>query len=295
MPAQQSLLSATFWMAGAIASFSAMAVSGRMVSGIHDTFEIMAWRSLVGLAVVLLWAILSGRLGEIRTRHFGGHLVRNLSHFTGQNLWFWALGLIPLAQVIALEFTSPLWVILLSPFLLGERITALRALSTVVGFLGILIVARPDFAALDVGVLAAAGSAVFFAGSIILTKRLTRHDSIVTIMFWLTLIQAVLGLLCTFADGQTTWPTAVSGFWLVMIGLSGLAAHLCLTQALARASAGFVVTVDFLRLPVFAILGMVLFSEPLDAMVILGGGIILAANWISIRAAGRASRPQDAG
>ncbi|MGP3697117.1 DMT family transporter [Rhodobacter sp. NSM] len=295
MPPQQHLSAATLWMAGAIASFSAMAVSGRMVSGVHDTFEIMTWRSLVGLLVVGAWAASAGRLAEVRTAHFGRHLVRNLCHFTGQNLWFWALGMIPLAQVIALEFTSPLWVILLSPLLLGERITRMRALSTVVGFAGILVVARPDFAQMDLGVLAAGGSAIFFAGSIILTKRLTRHESIVSIMFWLTLIQAVLGLACTFADGRTTWPTPASSVWLLMIGLSGLSAHLCLTKALSLAPAGFVVTVDFLRLPVFAMLGMILFSEPLDAMVILGGGIILAANWISIRSTGRARRPQDAG
>lgn len=294
MPLSRTPIAATLWMGGAIVSFSAMAVAGRMVSGQHDTFEIMAWRSLVGLAVVLVWAAAADRLAEIRTRRLKGHLLRNLCHFTGQNLWFWALGIIPLAQVIALEFTSPIWVILLSPLLLGERITLVRAVSTVLGFAGILIVARPDFGQIDLGVLAAAGSAVFFAGSIILTKRLTRHDGIVAIMFWLTLIQSALGILCTFADGQTTWPTPTSAGWLVLIGLSGLAAHLCLTQALSLASAGFVVTVDFLRLPVFAILGMALFSEPLDALVILGGGVILLANWISIRAAKAAPRPQDA-
>ncbi|MCE6952931.1 DMT family transporter [Cereibacter sphaeroides] len=294
MPPNQHPIAATLWMAGAIASFSAMAVAGRMVSGVHDTFEIMAWRSLVGLGIVGVWAVLAGRLAEIRGDRLGRHMVRNLCHFIGQNLWFWALAVIPLAQVIALEFTSPIWVILLSPLLLGERITAARAVSTVLGFAGILIVARPDFAQVDMGVLAAAGSAIFFAASIILTKTLTRHESVVSIMFWLTLMQAILGLACTFADGRTVWPTPVSGFWLALIGLSGLGAHLCLTQALSLASAGFVVTVDFLRLPVFVLLGMILFSEPLDALVIVGGGVILLANWISIRAAGRASRPQDA-
>ena len=284
-------IAAALWMTGAIASFTAMAVAGRLLAGQHDTFEIMAWRSLTGLVLVLGWAAATGRLHQVRTRRIGRHFSRNLCHFIGQNLWFWALGLIPLAQVVALEFTSPLWVILLSPFFLGERITPARALSTAVGFAGILIVARPDFARIDLGVAAAAGSALFFAGSIILTKTLTRGESMVAILFWLTLMQTGFGLAGTFADGATRWPTTGTAGWLALIGLAGLGAHLCLTRALALAPAGFVVTVDFLRLPIFVLVGMALFAEPPDALVLLGGALILLANWISLRAA---ARPRDA-
>lgn len=294
MPPAQNLIAATLWMAGAVAAFSAMAVSGRMVSGLHDTFEIMTWRSLVGLGIVLVWATADRRLSEIPTRRLGRHFLRNLCHFIGQNLWFWALGLIPLAQVVALEFTSPIWVILLSPLVLGERLTPARALSTALGFAGILIVARPDFGSVEPGVLAAAASATFFAGSIILTKTLTRGESLVSILFWLTVMQGGFGLACALADGAMRWPTAASAGWLGLIGVSGLGAHLCLTRALSLAPAGFVVTVDFLRLPVFVGLGMVLFSEPLDPLVVLGGAIILLANWVNLRASAGTGRPQDA-
>ncbi|MDP4033544.1 MAG: DMT family transporter, partial [Pseudorhodobacter sp.] len=139
MPQTHRPLAAALWMIGAILAFSAMAVAGREASRLHDTFEIMLWRSLVGLGVVLVFASATGRLTEIRVGRLGQHFARNLAHFTGQNLWFWALTMIPLAQVFALEFTSPIWVILLSPLFLGERITPARALAAALGFAGILI------------------------------------------------------------------------------------------------------------------------------------------------------------
>lgn len=292
MPQTHRPLAAALWMIGSILAFSAMAVAGREASHLHDTFEIMLWRSVVGLSVVLALGLATGRLGEIRCRRLGQHFARNLVHFTGQNLWFWALTVIPLAQVFALEFTSPIWVILLSPLFLGERITPARALAAALGFAGILIVARPDFAALNPGVVAAAASAICFATTVILTKALTRGESIVSILFWLTLMQACFGAIGALADGVMQWPTSASLPWLVLIGLTGVFAHFCLTTALSLASASVVVPVDFARLPVIAVVAMVLYGEPLDGWVLIGGAVIFVANWINIRAENRAKRPQ---
>ncbi len=292
MPPVHRPLAAALWMAGSITAFTTMAVAGRMVTGLHDTFEIMTWRSLVGLILVVSVAGAAGRLREIRADRLGQHFLRNLFHFTGQNLWFFALGLIPLAQLIALEFTSPIWVILLGPLFLAERITPVRAFCAALGFTGILIVARPDFGHVDLGILAAAGSAVGFAGSIIMTKALTRGESIVSILFWLTLMQLGFGVICAMADGSMALPSAESAPWLVLIGFCGVTAHLCLTMALSLASANIVVTIDFSRLPVMALVGMLAFGEALDSLVFLGGGLILLANWINIRAANRAALQQ---
>ncbi|MDP3959185.1 MAG: DMT family transporter, partial [Pseudorhodobacter sp.] len=200
---------------------------------------------------------------------------------------------IPLAQVFALEFTSPIWVILLSPLFLGERITPARALAAALGFAGILIVARPDFAALNPGVVAAAASAICFATTVILTKALTRGESIVSILFWLTLMQAGFGAIGALADGVMHWPTSASLPWLVLIGLTGVFAHFCLTTALSLASASVVVPVDFARLPVIAVVAMMLYGEPLDGWVLIGGAVIFVANWINIRAENRVKRPQS--
>ncbi|MGI1663296.1 DMT family transporter [Palleronia sp. KMU-117] len=273
---------AALWMTGAIVSFSLMAVAGRAVSGELDTFEIMMYRSFVGVVLVIGVAGLLGRLGEVTTRDLHVHGVRNLFHFTGQNLWFWAITMIPLAQVFALEFTSPIWVTLLAPLVLGERLTRMRLLAAVLGFLGILMVARPGAGDLSPGVTAAAASALCFAGSILLTKRLTRTETITCILVWLTVMQAGLGLLTAGWDGDIALPSSRTAPWLLAIGCAGLMAHLCLTNALSVAPASVVVPMDFARLPAIAVIGMLLYGEPLDAWVVLGALVIFGANYLNI-------------
>ena len=275
-------LRAALWMTGSIASFSFMAVAGRALAPRFDTFEIMMYRSLVGVIVVLILAAVTGAWREVRFDRYGLHLLRNLAHFTGQNLWFFAVTVIPLAQVFALEFTSPIWVIVLSPLILGERLTLMRALAVVLGFAGILIVARPDPAGLNAGLVAAAMAAVFFALTIMMTKRLTRTQSITCILFHLTTMQLVFGLVAAGYDGDVALPDAASFVWLALVGVAGLLAHWCLTHALAIAPATVVVPIDFVRLPFIAVIGMLLYAEALDIWVFVGALIIFGGNYLNL-------------
>lgn len=286
---------AALWMTGAIASFSSMAVAGRELSVTHDTFEIMFYRSLVGICVVALFLTLSRKWSQVSTHRLGLHGIRNLIHFTGQNLWFYAVSVIPLAQVFALEFTQPIWVILLSPLLLGERLTSVRALSALIGFTGILIVARPGAVPLNAGVLAAALSAVFFALTTISTKKLTQFASIGCIMFWLTVMQAVLGLIASGIDGQIALPTLNTAPFLILVGLAGLLAHYCIANALAIAPATVVVPFDFARLPTIAVVGMILYQEPLDHWTLLGAAVIFSGIFLNVHAENRSRLATDSG
>ena len=276
-------LKAALWMIGSILSFTAMAIAAREINGAHDSFEIMAARSLIGLVLVLTIGGFAGQLGRITTNRFSGHVWRNLVHFTGQNLWLFALTLIPLAQVFALEFTSPIWVILLSPLVLGERLTRQKLISAALGFAGILLVARPDLSQMNPGVLAAAGSAVAFAATSLLTKRLTRGEAIIGILFWLTLLQSIFGLIVAGYDGDVAWPTAQTWPWLLVIGVCGLLAHYSLTSALSLAPASYVIPLDFVRLPMIAVVGAWAYAEPLDPYVLVGGAVIFAGIWLNIR------------
>jgi len=250
----------------------------------------MTYRSFISIFLVVTIGGLAGTLHQISTRNFGLHTARNVSHFAGQNLWFAAITMIPMAHVIALEFTSPIWVALLAPIFLKEALTRLRMLVALIGFIGILIVARPDMANLEIGALLAAGSAIGFAGSAIFTKMLTRHHSITCILFWLAVMQAVFGVICAGYDGQIAWPSTGLLPWVVLVSVSGLAAHFCLTLALTQAPAVTVMPLDFARLPVVALLGMTIFGEALDPLVFLGAAIIFGANYLNIAAEARRSR-----
>jgi drug/metabolite transporter (DMT)-like permease len=273
---------ASLWMIGAIVSFTSMAVAGRAVSLDLDTFEIMMFRSLIGFVIVVIVASLAGTLRQIRAQKLGLHFVRNISHFAGQNLWFYSITVIPLAQVFALEFTSPLWVMLLAPLVLGERLTRSQAITAVIGFVGILIVTRPSPETFEVGILTAALAAVGFAGSAVFTRKLTRTESITSILFFLTVMQAGLGLLFAGYDGDIALPTANNLPWVVLIAVAGLVAHFCLTTALSLAPATIVMPIDFTRLPVIAIVGVLLYAEPLDPYVLIGAVLIFAANYYNI-------------
>ena len=275
---------AALWMIGSILAFSAMAIAAKQIGNRHDSFEIMTVRSAVGFFLVLALATATGRLHEINARNLGGHALRNIIHFTGQNLWFWALTMIPLAQLFAIEFTSPLWVVLLAALLLGERLTRTRILAAALGFIGVLIVAHPDLAHLNLGVLAAAGSALCFATTNVVTKKLTAGLSILCILFWLTLMQFFFGLGVALYDGVFHLPTAATLPWLCVIGLAGVTAHYCITAALKLAPASYVMPLDFLRLPLIAVVGAVVYAEPLDPYVIIGAAVIFAGIWLNIRA-----------
>ena len=107
----------------------------------------------------------------------------------------------------------------------------------------------------------AASSAIFFAFTIIFTKRLTRTQSITCILFYLTVLQLIFGFLSAGYDGDIALPDAETLPWLILIGVAGLLAHFCITNALAIAPATVVVPIDFVRLPVIAIIGMLVTAK----------------------------------
>ncbi|WP_370161374.1 DMT family transporter [Limimaricola soesokkakensis] len=291
-PSGTAPLYAALWMMGAVTAFTSMAVAGRAVSIELDTFEIMAWRSLIGMAIVALVLSLGRRWHEVTPRRPGLHLARNIAHFSAQNLWFYALAALPLAQVFAFEFTAPLWVLVLSPLLLGERLTRPRAIAAILGFLGIVMVARPGAAPLSPALLAAAGCAVGFAFTYMLTRRLTTEAPVACILWWMTASQTVLGFACAGIDGVIAAPSQAALPWIGVIAAAGLGAHFCIANALRLAPATLVMPFDFLRLPVIAVVGLLLYGEPVGPLMLIGATLILGGNYLNIRA--EAWRPTNA-
>jgi drug/metabolite transporter (DMT)-like permease len=282
------LLHAAAWIAGAIVSFSVMMVGGRELAGSLSTFEILAWRSAIGLPVVLaavLWA--DGWRGLV-TAQPGLHILRNTIHFGAQNLWFYGVAVIPLAQLVTLEFTNPIWVALLAPTLLGEPLTRAKMVAAGLGFAGVLVIAQPGAGPLHWGHAAALGAAVGFALTNIATKRLSRRDGPLNVLFWMIFSQMVMGFSVAVPMGLSPIPPAAWP-WVLLVALTGLTAHFCLTRALFIAPASVVGPMEFARLPVVAVVGMLLYGEAIGLSVLAGAVLILAGNAVNVRA-GRLSR-----
>ena len=283
-------LKAGAWMMGAVVSFVAMAVAGRALLTGMNTFELMLYRSLIGFAIVCL-AISRSPAGfsQVRTTHFSLHLTRNLFHYTGQNLWFFAVALIPLGQLVALEFTNPSWVALLAPLLLGEALTRTRLFAAMIGFVGVVIVAQPGRAPLEAGHIAALASALFFALNTIFTRRIMHFDRVLCVLFWMTLLQGTASLVLSLPGGIPL-PTADNLVWIVVVGVTGLSAHYALTSALGHAPASIVAPMEFVRLPLIALVGALLYGEELKASVFVGAALIIAGNLLNLHAETRRAR-----
>ena len=275
---------ATVWMIGAMFSFSLMAVSGRELATNLNTFEIMLFRSIIGFLIVLAIGYFAQTLVEIKRDRLGLHLFRNLAHFSGQNLWFLAVASIPFSQLFALEFSTPVWVALLAPLFLGEVLTKQRVLAVILGFAGVLIVARPDINQFDFAIFAAVACAICFAGSMMATKSLTSDQSITCILFWLTLMQLAMGLVATVFTGTIAVPEGINIFWIVIVGIGGLTAHFCITNALALAPAIVVIPLDFMRLPLISVIGFLAYGEAFELPILVGAGVIFIAILLNLKA-----------
>lgn len=268
-------------MAASIASFLVMSVAGRATTSVLDVFQVMEMRSVIGFLMLLPLVYLSGGFAGMRTRRPLLHIGRNVVHYVGQFAWLHALTLIPLAELISIEFTTPIWTALLAVTFLGERLTRPRVTAIVLGLVGVLVIVRPGVHAIQTGHLVMLGGAVFFGISMVMVKSLTRTDSVVRIIFWMLIIQSAIGLL----PAVYLWrnPPAELWPWIVLIAFTGSSSHYCLARALAHADATLVSPIDFLRLPLSALLGWALYHEQIDVWTAAGGMLILAGNLINLR------------
>jgi S-adenosylmethionine uptake transporter len=266
-------------MALSMGSFIAMSVGSRELAATLSIRQVLFFRALVGLAVILLVA--RALWPEVRQmKLLKLHILRNVVHFTAQYFWTIGIVLLPLASVFALEFTMPIWVAFFAWLLLKEKLTRPRVLATISGFLGVLVIVRPGYGMIDPAaglvLLAAAG----YGLSLICVKRLTGSCSPGVIVVWMILIQLPLGFIAALTDWREVAVSDVP--WMLVAGLGALSAHYCQAQALRRLDASVVMPIDFLRVPLAAIVGFYAYGEMLDLWVVLGGAIILFSNYWAV-------------
>ena len=272
------------WMVGALLSFSVMAVSIRQLSrGGLSIFEILAIRS--GVALVILLALLAVRPElrlHARPRRMGLNLFRNSVHYGSQFMWALSLTMLPLATVFALEFTMPAWTALLAVWFLHERMTPSRLGVVVLGLIGVLVILRPGIAGFNPAALLVLAAAFGYAITMITTKKLTMTESTFGIIFWMAVIQFPLSLIgsdpAVFLHFEPRHIVPATG-----VGLAGLSSHYCLSNAFRSGDATLVVPLDFMRIPLIAVVGWAFYGEALDMFVLLGALIIISGVFWNLR------------
>jgi len=280
-----NLVRVVLWMVGALLSFSVMAVSIRELAYAHlSIFEILTIRSGTALVMLAITILIYPELRHsLAPRRFKLQLLRNTVHFGSQYCWATALTLLPLATVFALEFTMPAWTILLAVWILRERLTTSRVGVVVLGLIGVLVILRPGIASFNPAVLLVLTAAFGYAITMITTKQLTATETTFGIIFWMMAIQLPISLagsdLASFAR-----LTPIDILPMLGVGIAGTTSHYCLTNAFRSGDATVVVPIDFMRVPLIALVGWALYNEKPDIFVLLGTLIIAASVIWNLRA-----------
>lgn len=277
----QSATKAALWMAGSIACFLTMSVAGRTAMATLDVFQLMEMRSVIGWFMLLPLVLRAGGFAAMRTRRPLQHVGRNVVHYAGQFAWLYALTLIPLAELVSIEFTTPLWTALLAVLFLGEKLNAGKVTAILLGIAGVLVIVRPGGAPIQPGHLIMLAGAVAFGVSIVMVRSLTATESVVRIIFWMLIIQSLIGLVPAIQVWRQppleVWPS------VLVVAFTGTFSHYCMARALSHAEATVVAPMDFLRLPLSALLGYMVYAERLDLMTAAGAVLILAGNLLNMR------------
>ncbi len=270
-------------MTGALLSFSVMAVSIRTLAASLSIFEILTVRS--GLALVILLGLAAWRprlLRGISLARLREHLMRNIIHFVALYAWAVSLTLLPLATVFALEFTMPAHTALLAALFLGERLTPSRIGVVVFGFLGVLVILRPGMESFRPAALLVLAAAFGYAVTMIYLKRLTTTESAFAVVFWMNFLQFPFGL--AGSEPAAFFRLGTDLLPVLGLGICGLSAHYCLTNAFRAGDASLVIPLDFMRIPLIAVVGWWLYGEGLDLWVLAGTGLIVVGVLWNLRA-----------
>jgi drug/metabolite transporter (DMT)-like permease len=281
MDRTQSKSLAALWMAGWLALMLIVAVAGREGMRELNVFQLMEVRSILGLCMLYPLIRINGGFSVVKTARVHVHIARNLIHYSAQLGWFFALTLIPIGQVVAIEFTMPIWTAILAATFLGERMTSWKIAAIVLGIVGVIVIVRPATGEVNPGQLIALAAAVGFGISIAMVKSLTRTEQTLAIIFWMLAVQSAAGFFPALYVWK--WPPAYIWGWVVVIAFCGTFSHYCMARAMLHADATVVIPMDFLRVPLTATAGWLIYSERLDLFTVLGAALILTGNLLNLK------------
>ncbi len=275
---------AFLWMSGSVASFTFVAIATREVSYQIDTPSILFIRSLISVPIVVFVVALSkDKFKQLSTQRIGLHLLRNTTHFVGQFGWFYSIAFLPLAHVFAIEFTVPLWLAVLAPIILKEKLLLKRVVVILVGFAGILIIVQPFGVNFDPVSIVMLIGAIGFASSMMGTRSLSRTETPLCILFYMTLLQLPLTTVLLMTTGPVQVPDMGGFLLIIFITVGILFAHYCMATAMKLGELMMIIPLDYLRLPLIAVAGLWLYQESITTSMVVGAILILSANYVNVR------------
>lgn len=281
------------WMLGSAVAFTVMAVLAKWLGQDISVAALIFWRSLAGVIAALPFLAGSG-VGALRLARPGKVAWRALWSTAGFFLAFYALVELPLADNLALSFTRTLFITVLAVFILKEKVAWRRWAAVAVGFGGVLLMTRPGEVP-SLGTLAALGAAFCFAVAIVTVKDLTRDHSPVQLVLSVNLVTALAGL--PFLIMDPALPSLPDMALLLAMGFAGVGAQSCYIRALGTGDASLMGLIDYVRLPLSALAGFLVFAEVPDTLAMVGAGVVIASTlyitWREARLG--AERPRDPG
>jgi drug/metabolite transporter (DMT)-like permease len=274
-------------MLGASFCYVASATLTRYLEGSYHTFELAFLRCLVGVCV-LTPLVLRGGLSQLKTEVIHLHGLRMAITYVAILLWFYAAETVPVGDFFAIQFATPLFTIAAAALLLREHVSAKSWLAALIGFVGVLIILRPGYIPITVGIVAALGTALSYALVNTAIKVLSRYDSPTVMTFYANVLILPVSAIPAFFVWKT--PAVEDLPTLLGVALFATMAQLCVANSISLADARIVQPMNFLRMPLAAAMGFIVFSEFPDLWVWIGAVIIFGAAWYAVQQ-GRKEKP----
>ena len=276
-------IKAIVFMVASMACFSMMNICIRYASFDMHTTQIVFLRNLFAMALLLPWIIQAG-LSSLRTEHGTKHFWRGTIGVMGMQSWFYAISVLPLNEATALSFTAPIFTTLFAVLFLRERAGFHRWGAVFVGFIGAMIIIRPDSGNIDENAFIVLFATSIWAIAGMLVKSLTKTEPPRRIVFYMSLVMALWSLPAALYFWST--PDLYTLGMVIAIAITSTGAHLCLVHAYARADVTLLTPFEFFRLVFTALLAYMAFNELADLWTWVGGGIIvMSAAYIAHREA----------
>lgn len=275
------------WMTMSALLFAVQTAIVRYLSKEMHFLEISLFRALFGVVVMIPWVMRAG-LGVMRTRNTGLYAGRGLLSTAAMYGWFGSLALIPIADATAISFTFPLFIALFGVIFLRESAHPMRWTALLMGFAGTLVIVRPGFQEVNVGMVMVIGAGLCIASSAMMLKVAIRTDQPDTAVLYQSVYMlpfAIVG-----AALVREWPTLEQWLWGLLLGAASATAQRFYTRAFAVGEAGAVVPFDFARLPFAVALGFFVFAELPDLWTVAGAAIIFGSSIVAERSEARRTR-----